>query len=225
VSWGSTLALAYALAHPSWVSEVVVTAVTSTSREEVDWITEGVGRIFPEAWAQLASFAAIGERVIGPARGVGQDAGPAAPGERIIKAYARLLRDPDPATRAAAAQAWDRWESTHVSLDPNWKPGLYRADPRDRENFATLVTHYWAHDGFLGGERRILDRIHELAGVPGVLIHGRHDISGPAITAWTLHQRWPGSRLHIVETEGHGGPEMMELTATEIDAAAGSSRA
>jgi proline iminopeptidase len=90
-------------------------------------------------------------------------------------------------------------------------------DDRSRENFATLVTHYWANDCFLPGELRILDRVGRLRDIPGVLIHGRHDVSSPVATAWRLHRSWPTSRLHIVETEGHGGPEEMELTTAAID--------
>ncbi|WP_417564322.1 alpha/beta fold hydrolase [Microbacterium sp.] len=221
VSWGSTLALAYALAHPDHVAEVIVAAVTTTSREEVEWITETVGAVFPEAWERFAAVRRTGERV--------------------VDAYARLLRDPDPQVRARAADEWDAWEATHVSLDPlhsTFTPGQRQPGPVQpaplqpaplqpaplhedataRAVFATLVTHYWAHDGFLTGADRILNRVGELAGIPGVLIHGRHDVSGPAITAWRLHRAWPGSRLHIVETEGHGGPEMMELVAQAADA-------
>jgi len=197
VSWGSTLALAYALEHPDRVSEIVLTAVTTGARTELDWITEGVGRIFPEAWERFASVADQGER--------------------IVQTYAQLLRNPDPAVRAEAADAWDAWESTHISLGPHYVPGPTRADVRERANFATLVTHYWAHDCFLGGERTILDRAAELEGIPGVLIHGRRDISGPARTAWDLHRAWPGSELIIVEDEGHGGPQMMEVTTAAID--------
>jgi proline iminopeptidase len=57
VSWGSTLALAYAQTHPERVSGIVLLAVTTTSRFEVDWITETVGAIFPEAWDRLAGHA------------------------------------------------------------------------------------------------------------------------------------------------------------------------
>ena len=57
VSWGSTLALAYAQAHPERVLGVVLFAVTTTSRREVNWITEGVGAIFPEAWDRFARHA------------------------------------------------------------------------------------------------------------------------------------------------------------------------
>lgn len=197
VSWGSTLALAYALEYPDRVRGLVLTAVTTGSREEIGWLTEGVGRVFPEAWQRFASAARDGERV--------------------VESYARLLRSPDPRVRAAAAEEWDRWESTHVSLDPAWTPGRWREDPRERENTATLVAHYWAHDCFLGGDRRVLDRAHELDRIPGVLIHGRHDVSGPTVTAWRLHQGWASSTLTVVESEGHGGVEMMALTSAALD--------
>jgi proline iminopeptidase len=41
--------------------------------------------------------------------------------------------------------------------------------------------------------------------IPGVLIHGRYDVSSPLETAWELHTRWPGSRLEVVDDAGHGG--------------------
>ncbi len=197
VSWGSTLALAYALAHPDRVDALVLTAVTTGGRDEIDWITEGVGRVFPEAWARFAADVPDGVRV--------------------VEHYARLLRDPDPDVRAAAADAWEAWESTHVSLDPAWTPGPLHTDARERANFATLVTHFWAHDCFLPGDQAVLGRAHELARVPGVLVHGRRDISGPVITPWRLHAAWPGSELHVVESEGHGGEHEMEVTRRAID--------
>ncbi len=81
--------------------------------------------------------------------------------------------------------------------------------------FATLVTHYWAHDAFLAPS--ILERMNRLAGVPATLIHGRRDISGPAVIPWLLHQAWPGSELIIDEGEGHGGNAMVEAwTAANI---------
>lgn len=198
VSWGCTLALAYALGHPARASSLVLTAVTSGSREEIDWITEGVGSLFPEAWERFRA--------------------PALDDERVVQVYARLLRDPDAAIRAEAARAWNEWESTHISLDPSWTPGPRFVDEGEGLNFATLVTHYWANDCFLSGSDRIRDRIAKLAEVPGVLIHGRRDISSPAITPWTLHRAWPNSKLIIVEDEGHGGEQEMQLTARAISA-------
>lgn len=198
VSWGSTLALAYALEHPDAVSELVLTAVTTGAREEIDWISDGVGLFFPEAHARHVEAVA--------------------PGERVIESFARRLRSDDPIVRSRAAAEWEDWESTHSSLDPGWRSGPMFDDDRTRENFATLVTHYWAADCFLPGELAVLERARGLEGIPGVLIHGRHDISGPAVTPWRLAAAWPKSRLEIVEEEGHGGPIEMERTRVAIDA-------
>lgn len=199
VSWGSTLALAYALAHPHRVLGIALVAVTTTSRDYVDWITNGVGRIFPEAWAEFA------------------DAAGAWPGERVVEAYARRLAGPDRDDALLAAAAWDKWESTHISLSSSWQPGPIFEEESQRMTFALLVTHYWSNDGFLTGRQEILPRIHALDGIPGHLIHGRRDVSGPAVTPWQLHQRWKGSRLVIIEDEGHGGPKSMAALTNAVE--------
>ena len=202
VSWGSTLALAYAQAHPERVRAIVLVAVTTTSRDEIEWITNGVGRIFPEARQRFV--AASGQRS----------------GERVVDAYARRLSDADSSVddRERAAAAWDEWESEHIRLDPLWTPDAPHEDTVVRRVFATLVTHYWSHDGFLVGPEAIVNRIERIAHIPGTLIHGRHDVSGPVITAWRLHQRWPTSRLIVIESEGHGGPESMAEMVRATDA-------
>lgn len=197
VSWGATLALAYAQAHPERVLGVVLVAVTTTSREEVDWVTEGMRAVFPEAWARFAGHAEDA--------GAGFERGRT----RLVEAYSRLLESPDPAVRDAASQEWALWEDTHVSIgtggfrrDPRWD------DARFRLAFARLTAHYWSHDGFC--DPPLLDRMDRLEGVPGVLVHGRRDISSPAVTAWRLHRAWPGSRLVVDEGDGHGGDSMAE---------------
>ncbi len=199
VSWGSTLALAYAQERPDRVTELVLVGVTTTSRDEVDWITEGVGRSSPEAWQRFAD--ASGRRA----------------SERVVEAYARRLADTaDPDDRIRAAADWDDWESVHVSLDPGWTRRGH-IDPISRAVFATLTTHYWAHDGFLTGPDQILRRIDRISHIPAVLIHGRHDISGPVITPWRLHERWLAGSLIVVEHQGHGGPRCMDRMCTAID--------
>jgi proline iminopeptidase len=171
-------------------------AVTTTDRFQVEWITETIAAVFPEAWDRLAGHA---ERA-----GIGYRRGR----NRLVAAYARLMADPDPAVRDAASHAWADWEDQHISLgtagprrDPRWD------DPDRRHVITTLVTHYWAHDAFL--DPPILDRMDRLRGIPATLIHGRHDVSGPAIVPWRLHRAWPGSELIIVEQDGHGGDAMV----------------
>ncbi len=155
--------------------------------------------MFPEAWHEFARAAQRSE------------------GERIVDAYARRLSSSNSVDRATAALDWDRWESVHISLDDPDSRGIAHEDPVAREAFATLVTHYWAHDGFLPGEQAILARVHSIGHVPAVLIHGRRDISGPVVIAWRLHQQWPASTLTIVEDEAHGGTQELTHLADALD--------
>lgn len=90
-------------------------------------------------------------------------------------------------------------------------------DERERMTFALLVTHYWSRDGFLTSGQDIIPRIHELDGIPGHLIHGRRDISGPVVTPWKVHQGWKSSKLTVIETEGHGGPESAKALAQAVE--------
>lgn len=194
VSWGTTLAMAYALAHPERVRGLLLGAVSTTTDDEVRWITEEIGRIFPREHARFAA-------AVEPA-----------PGERLVDAYARALTHPDAERRARAAVDWCAWEDVHVTLDPRARPEPRFADPVFRGVFATLVTHYWRNAAFLR-ESPILARIDRLADVPALLVHGRLDVSSPLRTAFDLHARWPASRFVVIEDEGHGGPKMMESLA------------
>ncbi len=187
ISWGVTLGLAYAQAHPERVIAMVLGAVTSGSRREVEWITRDVGRIFPREWEAFAAGVPAAER-----------------GGDLAAAYARLLADPDPAVRDEAARAWCAWEDTHISLLPGWQPSPRYADPTFRSVFARLVTHYWSHGCFLT-DGQLLAGMPRLAEIPATLIHGRYDVSGPADVAWQLHRAWPGSRLVLLDDAGHGG--------------------
>lgn len=187
MSWGTTLGLAYAHTHPEHVDALVLALVTTTSRREVEWLTHDVGRIFPEEWARFAG--AVPERM----RHL-----------RLVDAYATLLFDDDPAVREHAAREWCAWEDAHVSLTPGHRPDPRFEDPEFRLRFARLVTHYWRNAAFLG-EDQLLRDASRLDGVPGVLIHGRYDVSSPLDTAWRLSQRWATSELVVLDDAGHGG--------------------
>lgn len=188
-SFGSTLALAYGQSHPDRVSAFVLMAIADGSREYVDWISQGVGRIFPEAWADF------------------ECAGRAEEGQGLPDAYLQLLRDPDPAVRELAALDWCSWEDAHMQLPGGLKPRLKLKDPGWREVYARQVAWAWSTQ-FSLPELGVLEGMDRIAHLPGVLVHGRLDVSGPVIGPWRLHRNWPTSRLIVVEDEGHGGPQM-----------------
>lgn len=187
VSWGTTLGLVYAQQYPQHVAGLVLACVTTTSHREVDWITNGVGRIFPQEWERFASHLPTTLRDF-----------------PIVDAYSTLLFDEDPSVSAAAAAAWCAWEDSHVALNPGHVPNRRFLDPDFRLRFARIVTHFWSSAAFLQ-ENQLFDNIDRLRDTSGVLIHGRFDVSSPLETAWLLHKRWNRSQLRIVDDAGHGG--------------------
>lgn len=199
VSWGTTLALAYAQTYPEHVAALILGAVTTTSRMEVEWITRGVGRIFPREWERFASH------VPEPLKG-----------ERIVDAYANLLFDDDPAVSMAAAVQWCAWEESHISLAPGYAPSDRFQNGDFRLRFARTVTHYWRHAAFLEDDQ-LLRNASSLDGIPGVLIHGRYDVSSPLEIPWQLHKRWPGSELVVVDDAGHGGGSLAKYIVDALN--------
>jgi proline iminopeptidase len=188
-SWGTTLGLVYAERYPHRVSEIMLSAISTTRRCEIDWLYRGAARFFPEEWERFS-------------RGSG-----AADGD-VVAAYARLMEDPDPRVLNRAAVNWRRWEDVVLSLEPN-APPVAGEDPAGQDTlaFARLTAHYYAQYGFLE-ENAVIRDAGRLAGVPGVLIHGRLDLSCPATTAWELARAWPGAELLIDDHSGHRGSEV-----------------
>src|SRR5688572_29696675 len=127
-SWGSTLALAYGERHPERVCAIVITAVTTTRRSEIDWLYRGVGRFFPEEWQRFRAGVPEGDR----------------DGD-LVAAYARLMEDPDPAVRADAAMAWAAWEDAVLSLEPSGRPDVYSGRASDDLlAFVRICSRYFA---------------------------------------------------------------------------------
>jgi proline iminopeptidase len=196
-SWGVTLALAYAQRYPERVTEMVLVSCTMTRPGDVHWLYHEAGRFFPEQWHRYAA-------------GGGN-------ADDLVAAYDRLLNaHPDPAVRFRAAQDWCDWEDAVLSLEEGWTPSERYADPRFRMTFARLCAHYFSHAAWLE-DGQLLRDAGRLAGIPGVLIHGHFDISGPPDVAWLLHRAWPGSELHLVRTGHQGGDEMTGHMMTALN--------
>jgi proline iminopeptidase len=188
-SWGSTLGLAYAEAQPDSVSEVVLFSVVTTTRHEVEWVTRGVGRLFPAEWTRFRDGVPAEER-----------------DGSLVDAYARLLSSPDPAVREKAARDWCDWEEAHVRTRADHPRDTRYDDAAFRMCFARLVTHYWRHAAWLG-ENALLEGLERVQDIPAVLIHGRLDVSSPLDVPWKLARSWAGSELVVVEDAGHGAGE------------------
>ncbi len=194
-SWGSTLALAYAQAHPSRVSALVLRGIFLCRDEEIRWFyQEGASRIYPDYWQDYLA--------------------PVKPEERgdLLGAYHRLLTGSDDIARMAAAKAWSVWEGRTANLRTSEGLVEHFGSPRVALALARIECHYFVSQAFLRPSQ-LLEDAKKLAGIPGVLVHGRYDMICPLENAWQLHRAWPGSELTIVPDAGHAATEPGTLAA------------
>src|SRR6476659_3630486 len=186
-SWGSTLILAYAERHPDRVAEIVLAGVTTTRRSEIEWLCGGVGRFLPAEWERFRDGA----------------------GDDVVGAYARRMENPDAEVRERAAADWVAWEDAVIAHERGGHPGAYSARVDEaRLAFVRICAHYFSHAAWLE-EGALLRDAGRLAGIPGVLIHGRLDLGSPLDPAWALARAWPDAELIAVTGSGHTGNAAM----------------
>jgi len=184
-SWGSTLGLAYAQAHPDRVSGLILRGIFLCRDEEIRWFyQDGADRIFPDYWEQFLA--------------------PIPPGERcdLLQAYYQRLTSDDPAVRQEAARAWSVWEGSTSKLLFDEKAVSRFGQDEFSLAFARIECHYFVHNAFLE-ENQLLRDIEKIRHIPGVIVQGRYDIVCPLTSAWDLHRAWPEAAFHVIPDAGH----------------------
>lgn len=193
-SWGATLALAYAEAHPERVMGLVLRAVYLGTRDEFEWAFTGAARTFyPELWRAFVALLPEAER-----------------GDPLA-AYGARLMDPDPAVHVPAARAWHDYERALSVLKPAslaLPSSLAEAGAAQHPvpNSPFLEWHYLSQNCFLA-PGQLLEDSPRLAGIPGTIVQGRYDLLCPPEAAETLAAAWPDAELRIVSGAGHGVSE------------------
>ena len=187
-SWGSTLALAFAQAHPDRVLGCVLRGVFLGRKLEVDWFLHGLAAVFPDAHAAFVEFLPPQER-----------------GD-VLGSYLRRLTDPDPAVHMPAARAWSVYEGSCSTLLPSPDTVASFAQDRTALGLARIEAHYFANDLFLP-EGGLLAGMQRIAHVPAEIVHGRYDMICPPRTAVELSDAWPSARLTVVPDAGHSALE------------------
>lgn len=185
-SWGATLSLLYAQAHPKSVRMLILRSVLLANQQDAQWFFgNGAPRIFPDAWQDFI-----------------------APIERkyhndIIAAYHRLLNDNNELKRMASAKTWVKWQHQCSTLraqaqTPASLPGCLR--------LARIQCHYYQHQFFID-DNQILKNIFSIRNIPAVIIHGRYDMICSVSNSYHLQQRWPRAKLEIIRDAGHDSHE------------------
>ncbi|HVZ03478.1 prolyl aminopeptidase [Hyphomicrobium sp.] len=189
-SWGSTLALAYAEAHPARVSGLVLRAIFLGTAKEVERAFIVAPKTFrPELYAAFRDWLPTGER------------------SDPLAAYVARLCDPDPKIHAPAAHIWHSYERALSEIAPK-SAGLPKDVPDDARLPPTplVEAHYIRNDFFLESDQLLLNAP-RLAGIPGRIIQGRYDLLCPPETAHALAAAWPDARLEIIDAAGHAMTE------------------
>ena len=190
-SWGSTLAIAYAEAHPARCCGLILRGIFLCRKSEIDWFLHDLKNLFPEAWRAFAGHIPHSEQ-----------------GERgdLLKAYYQRLTDPDPAIHMPAARAWGRYEGSCSTLMPSPETVAYFGGDVVALGLARIEAHYFTHDIFLP-LNSLLDNVSRIRNIPGVIVQGRYDAVCPIISADDLHRAWPEAEYHIVPDAGHAAWE------------------
>ena len=187
-SWGSTLALAYAEAHPERVTGLVLRGIFLGSARETDWFLNGMGRFFPEHHRRFLDALPEAER-----------------GDPLANYYRRIA-DPDPEVHMPAARAWSVYEGACATLLPSPETVAAFAEDTMALGLARLESHYFVNGCFLedGQLLRDLPRIRHL---PAAIVQGRYDVICPLATAQKLADAWPEATFEIVPDAGHSALE------------------
>lgn len=187
-SWGSTLALAYAEAHPERCRGLVLRGIFLCRKSEIDWFLDGIRAFFPEAQRQLAEAIPQNER------------------HDLLTAYHRRLIDPDPAVHQPAAYQWSSFEASCSTLLPN--PELVAAFGNEKTalSLSRIEAHYFVNTIFLP-DNSLLDNVDRIRNIPAVIVQGRYDAVCPIVSADALARAWPEARYVIVPDAGHSAFE------------------
>lgn len=187
-SWGSTLALAYAQAHPERVTSLILRGIFLMTQKEIDWFLYGMRMTYPEHWEEFASFIPEDER-----------------GDLLTAYYNRLISK-NREVWLPAAHAWSRYESACSTLLPTDEIALSMIDEAHALGLARIEAHYFLNNRF-EPEDKLLRDIDKIRHIPTHIIQGRFDIVCPPISAHELHKAWPEASILIVPDAGHSAME------------------
>jgi proline iminopeptidase len=205
-SWGSTLALAYAVTHPDRVAGLVLRGVFLLTKRELNWFyQDGASMLFPDAWERFCAPIPKSER------------------SDMVAAYHRRLTHPDRRIQAEAAAAWSQWEGDTISIrGPEARPPKFN-EVDFAVAFARIECHFFSNLGFFGEDGWLLKQVEKIRHIPGWIVQGRFDVVTPLESAWALKTAWPEAKFEIIWDAGHAStePGVIDALLRATDEAAG----
>jgi len=187
-SWGSTLALNYAVTYPARCRALILRGIFLCRQSEIDWFLYGIRQVFPEAWRSFAAPIPADER-----------------GD-LLTAYYRRLTEPDPAVHLPAARCWSTYEGACSTLLPSADSAAAFGEDRMALGLARIEAHYFRHE-IVKPDNDLVDAIGRIRAIPATIVQGRYDMVCPIVTADELARAWPEAEYAVVPDAGHSAME------------------
>ncbi len=195
-SWGSTLALVYAIHHPKRVLGLILRGIWLANRYAIDhYIGGGINEFFPDVWERFGKLVPEGED---PA-----------------KYYLKQMLTADKKTSDKYAYEWAYYEMSFYTIrkisgiDEILSTFSYKS-------MAILEAHFIANDCFIQ-EDFIMQNIDKIKDIKTTIVHGRYDFICTPIQAFQLNDALNNSTLNIMNA-GHSGydPENFKILKKEL---------
>jgi len=187
-SWGSTLALNYAVTYPARCRALILRGIFLCRQSEIDWFLYGIRQVFPEAWRSFAAPIPADER-----------------GD-LLTAYYRRLTEPDPAVHLPAARCWSTYEGACSTLLPSADSATAFGEDRMALGLARIEAHYFRHE-IVKPDNDLVNAIGRIRAIPATIVQGRYDMVCPIVTADELARAWPEAEYAVVPDAGHSAME------------------
>jgi len=195
-SWGTTLALCYAIAFPVQVLGFVLRGTFLGSQKEYDWLYKrgGADRFFPEYYQDFLRPLAFEYK------------------ENPMLGYQKIFSSDNEVAIIAASKAWYLWELRLSTIEHHHIGMAQIENSHQALCMAQLSNHYFSQQCFLA-ENYILDNINTIANIPAIILHGRYDMVCQLIIAENLASIWKNASLQILPQAGHSGFESQTIDA------------
>lgn len=196
-SWGSTLAIAYAVKHAEHIISLTLRGIFLSRPSELKWFLGDMQHFFPEVWDKLVKYLPPNKQ------------------NDVLNAYAALIFNTDLIISGDAAEQWNAFENAIMRLKPLGTE-LIEATSKTAEELnneritevarARVQIHYILNQCFVDGEA-LLKKAANLTNIPTIIVQGRYDMVCPPQTAWVLHQSMPHAKFTMVADAGHSAME------------------
>lgn len=183
-SWGSTLALSYAVSHPQTCRSLILRGIFLMEQDEIDWFLYGLRHVYPDEWETFTQDIPEIER------------------HDLLSAFHVRLNNPDPRIALTSAIKWAQYESHCANLIKKEHPIITENDRAFALAISRIECHYFMNE-VIPPQHSLLKGIDKIRHIPGIIIHGRYDMICPLQAGYKLHHAWPEAKFIVVPDAGH----------------------